>query len=179
MDIKSEDVAEVTEVGDLNGDKVKMIKTWGGLHVLVGKKDKASKKPDALAAASHKALAIHQLEKMYGNDFKPLMMKSESAQTESVLDFKPSRKMKKNHLEINSITKDSQVDFVISRFGIVLAKYECEIFKNELNLKKYKRVDNPLESLVKDAEDITETVRKAMVSYVKSNKLGFNVGNQS
>jgi hypothetical protein len=173
MDIKSEDVAEITEVGELNGDKVKMIKTWGGLHVMVGKKEKSSKKPDALAAASHRALAVHQLEKMYGNDFKPAIMKSESGQIESVQEFQVSKNMLKDHLEVLSITKNNDVDFVVSRFGVVLAKYECEVFKNELNVKSHFKHEKAKDVLQNNSDDITKSILKAMQEYVQNRDIGF------
>jgi hypothetical protein len=175
MDIKSDDVAEITEVGELNGDRVKMIRTHGGLNVLVGKKDKDSKKPDALAAASHRALAIHQLEKMYGNDFQPSIMKSELAQAEAVMEFKVSSNLNKNYLEIHSISKNNEVDFVVSRFGVVLAKYECEIKQNNLNLKSYGKINKAFDTLTKNSDEITNCVKDAMISYVKQLNIGFKI----
>jgi hypothetical protein len=175
MDIKSEDVAEIVEVGELNGDKVKMIKTWGGLHVMVGKKDKNSKKPDALAAASHKALAVHQLEKMYGNDFRPSIMKSEGYNSEQVSDFQVTPEMSKDHLEIQAIQKNNQVEFVVSRFGLILAKYGCEIQKNELVLLGYQKNSKASETLQKNQEDITKSIQKAMTAFIEKNKINFKV----
>ena len=173
MDIKSEDVAEITEVGELYGDRVKMIKTWGGLHVIVGKKDKSSRKPESLAAASHRALAVHQLEKQFGNDFKPAMMKSETAQMEEVQQFPVSREMNKYHLTIHSITKNNEVDFVVSRFGVVLAKYECEIHKNELNVKSYNKTPKVSDVLSKNSDEITKSVKNAMSKFIQEKGVGF------
>jgi hypothetical protein len=173
MDIKSEDVAEIIELGELYGDRVRLLKTWGGLHVAVGKKDKNSKKPDALAAASHRALAVHQLEKQYGSDFKPAIMKSESYQIEEVSQFPVSKEMNKDHLAIHSIAKNNEVDFVVSRFGVVLAKYECEIHKNELNVKSYEKTPKASDVLSKNAEDITKSVKNAMSKFIKDKDIGF------
>lgn len=174
MDLKSEDVAEITEVGELHGDKVKMIKTHGGLNVLVGKKNKNSKKPDALAAASHRALAIHQLEKMYGNDFRPAMMKSESEQIESVEEFSVSSEMNKDHLEIHSISKNNEVDFVVSRFGLVLSTYKCDVTKNQLNLVSYAKIKKAQDVLDKNSEEIARSIKDAMVNYTNLRGMGFN-----
>lgn len=173
MDIKNEDVAEITEVGELYGDRVKMIKTWGGLHVVVGKKDKNSRKPDALAAASHRALAVHQLEKQYGSDFKPAIMKSEAAQMEEVKQFPVSKEMNKDHLTIHSIAKNEEVDFVISRFGVVLAKYECEIHKNELNVKSYEKTPKASDVLSKNSDEIAKSVQSAMAKFIQEKGVGF------
>jgi hypothetical protein len=175
MNIKSDDVAEITEVGELYGDKVKMVKTYGGLNVLIGKKDKNSKKPDALAAASHRALAVHQLEKMYGNDFQPSIMKSESAQIEAVIEFKVSNNLNKNHLEIHSISKNNEVDFVVSRFGIILAKYECEIKQNNLKLKRYGKTDKASDTLSKNSQEITNCIKDAMVLYGNQLNIGLKI----
>jgi hypothetical protein len=165
MEIKPEDVAEVSVVGKLHGDDVKMVKTHGGLHVMVGKKEKDSKKPDALAAASHRALASHQLEKMFGKDFQPIMAKSEGEQIESVMDFEVTKEMSKDHLEIHSIAKNDKVDFTISRFGVILAKYECEVNQKGLSLNSYERNKKADSTLIKHKEDITKSVKDALINY--------------
>ncbi len=165
MEIKPEDVQEVTTVGELHGDSVKMVKTWGGLHVMVGKKDKSSKKPDALAAASHRALACHQLEKMFGKAFEPSMAKSESEQIESVVEFSVSPELKKDHLEIYSIAKNNEVDFVVARFGVIMAKYECSVDSEGLSLNRYGKHPKASDSLKNHAEAISESIRDAMVQY--------------
>jgi hypothetical protein len=175
LDIKTEDVAEITEAGELFGDSVKLIKTHGGLHVLIGKKEKNSKKPDALAAASHKALAMHQLEKMYGADYRPMIAKSEGEQSEVVMDFNVVPELKKNHLEIQSISKNNEVEFLVSRFGVVLAKYECKIYKNELAVESYSKHPKASDTLGKNVDKISENVKDAMSTYVKEHKLGFKV----
>lgn len=173
MDIKKEDVLEISEVGELYGDKVKMIKTHGGLHVIVGKKQKNSRKPDPLAVGSHRALAVHQLEKMYGEDFRPSIMKSEQAQTEQVRDFPVSDALAKNHLEIQSIAKSGEVDFVVSRFGIVLAKYECEIANNQLSIKKYTSTTKASDTLSLNKEEIAVNMKNSMSSFLEDLNIGF------
>ena len=50
MEIKPDEVEEIKVIGKLNGEDVKLIKTHGGFHVAMGKKDKKSYKAEALAA---------------------------------------------------------------------------------------------------------------------------------
>jgi hypothetical protein len=157
MRLKKEDIEKITDVGSLFGDTVKLLKTWGGLHVLVGKKSKHSRDVDTLTAASHKALALFQLEKEYGDDFKPVLMKSEHEQLPEIHEY-PF--LKDENLELISMSKGQKVDFVIAK-NVILATYECEILKNELHLKKYTKSKN-VDLLKSKSEEIRESVKNAL-----------------
>ena len=88
MEIKPNEVDEVKVIGKLNGDDVKLVKTHGGFHIAMGKKDKKSNKAEALAAGSHQALVAYQIEKIHGNDFEPTIFKSEANSAPYVLGLK-------------------------------------------------------------------------------------------
>lgn len=173
MEIRSEDVQEITVVGQLNGDDVKLIKTYGGLNVMVAKKDKNSKKPEAIAAASHRALAMHQMEKVFGSAFQPSMAKSENEQIEVVTEFSVSEELKKNHLEIFSLAKDNAVDFVVSRFGAIMCKYECEVVNGQMSLKRYGNHPKAKEFLGKNSASVSESVKNAILKYSEQIGIAF------
>ena len=139
MEIKPNEVEEVKVIGKLNGDDVKLVKTHGGFHIAMGKKDKKSNKAEALAAGSHQALVAYQIEKMHGQDFEPTMFKSEAERlpkVEDKSDMLPD--MAKNAgLEVYILSKFNHVDFVICKNNVELAKYETEHSGQEMTVKDY------------------------------------------
>jgi CHAT domain-containing protein len=164
MNLKKEDIETISEVGTLNGDRVKLLKTWGGLHVLVGKKSKTSKELDTLAAASHKALAIYQVEKEFGNDFQPAIMKSETEQLPQVTEL--TNEFTPKNLQIYSLAKGGDVDFVVSSHNAILATYKCSIKKSELSLQSYQKQINS-NILETEKDNIRKSIAKAMDLYVQ------------
>lgn len=137
MEILPNEVKEVKTIGTLHGDDVKMVVTDGGFHVFVGKKTKSSKKSEALAAASHRALGIHQLQKEYGSDFEPAIFKSEQDQLEKVeskTEYLPASLIK-NGVELFTLSKGSKVDFVLYKHGITIGQYSGEIENKSLVIK--------------------------------------------
>jgi len=162
MNLKKEDVEKIYEVGTLYGDSVKLLKTWGGLHVLVGKKDKDSKSPDTLAAASHRALAIYQIEKQFGDDFKPAIMKSEGHAIEQVKEYPTN--LNKYNLDVFSLTTNDKVDFVIAKNGFALAVYECSLVKGAPQLQKYTQKLQH-EVLTKNADEIRKEVANIIINF--------------
>jgi hypothetical protein len=137
MEIQPNEVESVKTIGNLNGDEVKIVKTYGGFYVAVGKKKKSSKKSEALAAGSHQALVSHQLGKEYGSDFEPAIFKSEADQLEKVeakTEFLPSNLISKG-VELFILSKGSNVDIVLYKRGITLGHYTAEIADQSLVLK--------------------------------------------
>lgn len=137
MDIQPNEVESVKTIGNLHGDEVKVVKTFGGFYVAVGKKKKSSKKSEALAAGSHQALVAHQLGKEYGADFEPAIFKSESDQLEKVeskTEYLPSEMIAKG-CELYTLSKGSKVDFVLVKHGITLGEYNGEIEEKSLVIK--------------------------------------------
>jgi len=139
MEIKPNEVDEVKVIGKLNGDDVKLVKTHGGFHIAMGKKDKKSNKAEALAAGSHQALVAYQIEKIHGNDFEPTIFKSEAEQLPKVEDmssFLPDM-AKNSGIEIYALSKFNHIDFVMCKNNVELAKYETEHTADSLNVKNY------------------------------------------
>jgi hypothetical protein len=67
------------------------------------------------------------------------------------------------------------VDFVVSRFGIILAKYECEIKQNNLKLKRYGKTDKASDTLSKNSQEITNCIKDAMVLYGNQLNIGLKI----
>ena len=137
MDIQPNEVESVKTIGNLHGDEVKVVKTYGGFYVAVGKKKKSAKKAEALAAGSHQALVAHQLSKEYGSDYEPAIFKSEQDQLEKVeskTEYLPSTLIAKG-VELFTLSKGNKVDFVLYKRGITLGQYSGEIEDQALVLK--------------------------------------------
>jgi hypothetical protein len=137
IDITPEEIEEVKTIGTLNGDDVKVLKTYGGLCVAVGKKDKKSKNPEALAASSHTAITSFQVEKMYGSSFEPAIFKSESEQPPEVTDksnILPDM-MKNAGMELFSINKFNNLDVVLVKHGLEIAKCQTAFEDSSLVIK--------------------------------------------
>ena len=139
MQIKPEEVEEVKVIGRLFGDDVKMVKTKGGFHVAMGKRDINSKKADALAAGSHGALVSYQLEKMHGQNFEPSIFKSEADQLPKVEEKTELLPIEAQNagIELFILNKSNTMDFVMCKHGLELAKYETEYTSEELVIKNH------------------------------------------
>jgi hypothetical protein len=132
MKIDPSEVKTIKNIGNLHGEDVKLIATKGGLYLALGRKTKGKKNHEPLAAGSHPALVLHQIEKEYKSDFQPSMTKSEEDQlhkvTELVCDVKG--------LSMFSLKKNIELDVVIAKFGVEICKCQCEINGNDLKIKK-------------------------------------------
>ena len=76
MQITPEEIESVEEIGTLDGNKVRLLKTRGGWFCATGRK-KGSLQDEALAAGSHGAIVKFNLEKQ-NPGYQPTLMKSES-----------------------------------------------------------------------------------------------------
>lgn len=164
MDILPNEVDSVKTVGKLFGDDVKLIKTYGGLHVFVGKKKKTSKKAEALAGSSHAAIGMYQLTKDYGSDFQPSLAKSESdklADVENKTEYLPANSIAAG-VELYRLKKHNKIEFILYKRGITLGKYETEASGDSLLIKKYEFKNNMFKSDKKIAEAMSRTMRDTM-----------------
>lgn len=134
MKIDPKEVKTVKTIGNLHDEDVKLVATKGGLYLALGRKSKGKKGHEALAAGSHPALVLHQIEKEFKNDFQPSMHKSEQDQLPHVTELPCDIK----GLSMFSLKKDFKIDVVIAKFGIEVCKCECEL--NGSNFK-INRVD--------------------------------------
>jgi len=139
MNIKPEEVEEVKVVGRLHDDDVKIVRTKGGFNVAIGKKERNSRKADALAAGSHPGIVAYQIEKMYGAEFQPAIFKSEKDALHKVEDKTENlpETAKNAGLELYVLSKANSYDFMLCKHGLELAKYETTHQDNELVINSY------------------------------------------
>lgn len=134
MEILPNEVESVQTVGSLFDDDVKIIKCIGGFHVAVGRRSKRHKTAEALAAGSHPALVTHQLHKQFGSDFQPAIMKNESEKLPSVEE--KTIHLSSNHiqsgLELFTLQKDNNIQFIVSKHGVDVCKYEARVDGDKL-----------------------------------------------
>lgn len=137
MNILPNEVESIKVIGNLHGDEVKVVKTYGGFYVAVGKKRQSARKAEALAAGSHQALVAHQLTKEFGSDFEPAIFKSEQDQLEKVevkTEFLPSEMIRKG-VELFVLSKSNKIDVILYKHGLTLGAYHAEIEDQALVLK--------------------------------------------
>ena len=137
MEIQSSEVESVKTIGMLHGDEVKLVKTFGGYQIAIGKKKKTSKKSEALAAGSHAGLVSHQLCKEYGSDFEPAIYKNESEQLEKVeskTDYLPAEMIAKG-VELFTLTKGNKFEFLLTKHNLTIGQYSAEVENKSLILK--------------------------------------------
>lgn len=164
MEIKPNEVEEVKVIGKLHGDDVKVVKTYGGFHIAMGKKEKKSNKADALAAGSHGALVAYQIEKMYGTDFEPAIYKSEADQLPKVEDRTDSLPdmVKNAGIEMYVVSKFNNLDFIMCKNGVELVKYETQAENGDLVIKNHASRDS-----ITPNKFVAKTFAEAMDSKLK------------
>ena len=135
MEIKPEEVESVKIIGNLHGDDVKVVKTVGGFHVALGKKEKGSR--EALAAGSHIGIVAHQIEKQFKKDFQPAIFKSEQDRLETVSEC--TKYLPMNHqdfgLELFALNKGENYDVVLYKHGVTLGEYNTVVEGDKLLIK--------------------------------------------
>ena len=137
MEIKPSEVESVKTIGNLYGDDVKIVKTVGGFHVALGKKERNSKKAEALAAGSHIGIVAHQIEKQFKKDFQPAIFKSEQDRLEIVSEC--TKYLPMNHqdfgLELFALNKGENYDVVLYKHGVTLGEYNTVVEGDKLLIK--------------------------------------------
>jgi len=128
MNIKPEDIAEITVVGTLNDEDVKIIKTTGGFHIAVGRRNKGNEPTTVLGGGSHKGLVVHHVQKDYP-DFQQNIFKSEKKTITNIEDktkFLSDINKNKGIELFLCKSEEGNKELVFSKYGVVLAKYEIK-----------------------------------------------------
>jgi hypothetical protein len=132
MKIDPKEVKTIKNIGNLHGEEVKMVATKGGLYLALGRKLKGKKGHEALAAGSHPALVLHQIEKEYKSEFQPSITKSEHDQLPTVTELQCTIK----GLSMFTLKEGTKVDVVIAKFGIEVCKCECEVDGSDFKINR-------------------------------------------
>jgi len=164
MDILPGEIQEIKNVGSLFGGDVKMIYLKGGLHLFVGKKKKNANKSETLAASSHAAIGMHQIEKDFGADFEPALAKSEHdalPAVENKSKYLPSEQLEKG-VELYVLSKKEKVEVVLYKHGLTLAKYEAKASKGSLELQKREINTKLIQADKRTAEAMSRAIKDKM-----------------
>jgi len=167
VDISPKEVESVRVIGRLFDNDVKMVKTLGGFHIAVGKKKKKNTEAEALAGGSHQAIVAHQLSKEFGSDFQPAIFKSEQDRLEDVEEksqYLPSDQIKKG-VELFTLTKSTNINFILYKHGVTLGEYIAEAEGGELVVKSYRFNHDMGKPDKGTAEAISRAMRDELVKY--------------
>lgn len=168
MDIKPNEIKDIQTIGTLNGHEVKLVGTHGGLWVAVGKRKKSDKTPESLAAASHRAIVTHQLEKVFSDDFSPAMAKSEINQNYIVEDNSKllSNELQGKGFELFTLSKNEDFEFIIHRYGRDLGVVKAEVDGGKLCFEQ---------TYFKENIDKNEDIMKSLAKAIAKKKSEINV----
>lgn len=154
MEITANEIANIEEVGMLDKQPVKLIRTKGGFWIAIGK-PKNKFKEEALAAGSHAAIVKYNVEKLYP-DFQPSLMKSEYLSDSTVVEkhshFLSEEHRKSGH-DVYSVQNGNDVEFHVTK-----QNHQVALVKSELNADVIvvKNLDIPKEFTRAVAGAVTE-----------------------
>jgi hypothetical protein len=160
MEIDKKDIESIKTIGNLNGEQVKMIKTFGGFHIAIGKKYAWDDDQEPLAAGSHQGIVLHEISKKY-SEFEKAIQKSELTQIEKVKEYSQflGKSEQNQGLELYSSELHGEIDIIVYQYGRVLGKYEGHCVDNKLELKKHQFNIQITPELVKS---ISDTIKEIM-----------------
>ena len=139
--IDPKEIDTVEECGTIDGKKIKLVKTIGGLHLAVNESD--LKSPIA-AYASHPAIVKYHLAKRYGSRFHEAMAKNESDIKTEAISFEKNlpKALRDSGYDIFCLKKGVEASFVVTADNIEVIKSEVNDVKIEnvtiKNSEKYK-----------------------------------------
>lgn len=172
MDLKEDEIKEVTKLGNLNGDEVKLVTLKGGLHIGIGKKSDDSNKSTILAVGSHPALVSYQISKKYEQKFEQNLTKNESEKNPEVIDFsKNLSKLNKNilGLDIYVLKKHDEINFKITKHNFEIFSIKATEKDDVLSLEKTFKDEQKLSKL--DKKELSKSLEKTIKEFAKDNKL--------
>ena len=146
--IDPKEVDTIEDAGTIDGKKVKIIKTIGGLHIAAFGKEK--NKEEIVAYASHSAIVKHQLTKRYGSRFHQLMEKNENGVQEIAISYSSNlpQNLVDNGYDVFCLKKGMEASFIVTcdnmeifKSDINDIKVENAIIKNSKKMKEFKQND--------------------------------------
>jgi len=140
MEIKPSEVEHVENIGQIDGNPVRILKTVGGFWMAVGR-PKGKKKDEALAAGSHPAVVKYNVEKNH-SDFQPLLAKSEALQSDvrvtGFTELLPKCLRQKGY-DMIMLEKNEDTTFVLTKYGYEANSYEAKLSDESIDLSKAKK----------------------------------------
>jgi hypothetical protein len=172
MDINEDEVKEVSKIGTLNGDEVKIVTLKGGLHIGIGKKSENSNKAAILAVGSHPALVSYQISKKYDQKFEQIMNKNEKELLPEVSNNSNNLSSTEKNvlgLDIYTIKNGQEIDFKITKHNFEIFSIKANQLGDYLSLDKIIKNEERLTNLNK--KELSEKLEKTIKKFAKSNKL--------
>lgn len=172
MDIKEDEIKEISKLGSLNGSEVKLITLKGGFHIGVGKTKEDSKTADILAVGSHPALISYQIQKKFDKKFEETLNKNENHPCHEVTDYSNNLDHKENEqlgLDIYAIKTNQDIDFKLTKHNFEIFSIKACVEGKELVLNKSTKNAEQLKSLNK--KEISKKIEKSIKDFAKANKL--------
>lgn len=116
--IRPEEIDDIFEIGEINGNSVKAIKTIGGFYAATMKDH--SGKDQVLAGGSHPALVKFSLKKKFGNNWHPILNKSESTKEEQVLEktYLLPKSLSDSGYNMSAVISENEIEVIVDRFGV-------------------------------------------------------------
>jgi len=146
--IDPKEVDTIDDAGTIDGKKVKIIKTIGGLHIACFGKEKG--KEEIVAYASHPAITKHQLTKRYGSRFHQIMEKNESGVQEMAISYSKNlpQSLIDGGYDVFCLKKGIEASFMVTCDNMEILKSEINdvniekvIVKNSSKMKEFKQND--------------------------------------
>lgn len=172
MDIKEDEIKQISKLGNLYGDEVKLVTLKGGLHIGIGKKTENSEKSAILAVGSHPALVSYQISKKFEQKFEQTLNKSEGKPDPEVTNYsKNLSPLNKNvlGLDIYAIKDGNSVDFKITKHNFEIFSIQASNNGEILSLNKTSKNEERLSNI--DKNELSKSLEKAIKQFAQKNKL--------
>jgi hypothetical protein len=137
MNITPAEVHSIEDMGMLDGNPVKLLRTKGGFYMAIAK-PKGKLSEEAIGAGSHPAIVKFNLGKQYP-DFQPSMMKSQHYADNTVVEKHShflSEDLRKSGHELYSIQSGNKVDFHLTKHNVNVTSVKAGIVENALVVNK-------------------------------------------
>ena len=129
MKLTEKDIDSIENFGELNGKEVKLLKTKGGFHIVMGIRP-GSRSEECLTAGSHPAICRFNMMKQFKTSYAPSMMKSTSYNDSAIVENHShflSNDLRKSGHEIHSVQSDNQISFHITKHGVKVVDVDSYI----------------------------------------------------
>jgi hypothetical protein len=139
MQLTPNEIDSVEDMGVLDGNPIKLLRTKGGFFMAIGK-PRGKYRDEALAAGSHPAIVKYNLERAYPN-FQPAMMKSELLSDNSKVERHShflSDSLRKSGHDVYSVQNGDRVEFQITKQNTKLYSVESQLKDGALTFDKMK-----------------------------------------
>lgn len=135
MKVNQSEIANIEEIGTLDGNPVKLVKTKGGLFFAVARQF-GQPQESGLALGSHAGIVKYQLSKQYPN-FQPSLQKSSVFTDLSVIDQHShflSDDLRKSGHDIYSVENGDKVEFHVLKHGRKIAQANGMLIGTDLHI---------------------------------------------